>query len=157
MKKSDVLTTGWEAYELLDSGEGRKLERFGAVVLDRPDPQALWKKTNPDQWQRAEAQFIWADKGDRWSLNKGIAEDWSVDWKDITVNLSFKGFKHVGIFPEHAAQWEELQELGKKHKELKMLNLFGYTGAASVAAAQAGMQVTHVDGSKQTIQRYRLD
>jgi 23S rRNA (cytosine1962-C5)-methyltransferase len=152
MKRTDVLTTGWEGYELLDSGEGRKLERFGTVIMDRPDPQALWQKMNPELWVKAEAQFVWADKGDRWSLNKDISEDWSVDWKDIKLNLSFKGFKHVGIFPEHAAQWEELQSLGQKHNGLRMLNLFGYTGAASVAAAAAGMQVTHVDGSKQTIQ-----
>lgn len=152
MKRSDLITEGWEQYALLDSGEGRKLERFGKVILDRPDPQALWKKKNPELWQNAEAQFIWADKGDRWSLSKGIAEDWAIDWENITMNLSFKGFKHIGIFPEHAAQWLELQALGKRHTGLKMLNLFGYTGAASVAAAQAGIQVTHVDGSKQTIQ-----
>ncbi|MEO5646287.1 MAG: class I SAM-dependent methyltransferase [Candidatus Paceibacterota bacterium] len=152
MKKIDVLTTGWDSYELLDSGEGRKLERFAGVVLDRPDPQALWKKTAADKWLQADAQFIWADKGDRWSINKGIAEDWKIDWYDMKINLSFKGFKHVGMFPEHSEQWAELQSLGKKHAGLRMLNLFGYTGAASVAAAQAGMKVTHVDASKQTIQ-----
>ncbi len=152
MKKNDVLTTGWKSYELLDSGEGRKLERFAGVILDRPDPQALWKKTAPEKWQQADAQFVWADKGDRWSVNKGIAEDWNIDWQDISINLSFKGFKHVGIFPEHSTQWAELQSLGKKYDGLRMLNLFGYTGAASVAAARSGMKVTHVDASKQTIQ-----
>lgn len=152
MKKNDVVTTGWESYELLDSGEGRKLERFGDIIMDRPDPQALWQKKHPEEWVKAQAQFVWADKGDRWSVNKEVSEDWIIDWNDIKMNLSFKGFKHVGMFPEHAAQWEQLQELGKKHKGLRMLNLFGYTGAASVAAAKAGIQVTHVDGSKQTIQ-----
>jgi 23S rRNA (cytosine1962-C5)-methyltransferase len=151
MKENNVVTQGWKDYELLDSGEGRKLERFGPIVLDRPDPQALWKKTDSAQWVNAQAQFLWADKGDRWSVSKGVAEEWQIEWHDITMNLSFKGFKHIGIFPEHASQWELLQNLGKKHAGLKMLNLFGYTGAASIAAAQATMQVTHVDASKQTM------
>jgi 23S rRNA (cytosine1962-C5)-methyltransferase len=152
MKKNDVTTEGWEAYELIDSGEGRKLERFGSLLLDRPDPQALWKKSNPEQWMNADAQFLWADKGDRWSVSKDIPEEWPIQWNDMTMTLSFKGFKHIGIFPEHASQWEELQRLGKRHPGARMLNLFGYTGAASIAAAQAGMSVTHVDASNQTVQ-----
>ncbi len=152
MERNDVVIPGWEQYRLLDSGEGRKLEQFGSIVLDRPDPQALWKKNNPEQWFNAQAQFLWAEKGDRWSVTKGVAEEWPIQWHNVTMTLSFKGFKHIGIFPEHTAQWEELQELGKKRPGLKMLNLFGYTGGASIAAAQAGMQVTHVDASKQTVQ-----
>jgi len=152
MKKIDIVTEGWDEYALLDSGEGRKLERFGAVVLDRPDPQALWKKTNPTEWLKAQAQFLWAEKGDRWSLDKGLPEEWQIRWQNMQLNLSFKGFKHIGIFPEHQHQWNELQQLGKKYPGLRMLNLFGYTGAASIAAAQAGMTVTHVDASKQTVQ-----
>ncbi len=156
MKKIDVVTEGWESYQLIDSGEGRKLEQFGALLLDRPDPQALWKKSNPQQWTNADAQFLWAEKGDRWSVSKGVDEEWPIQWKasgpEMTLMLSFKGFKHIGMFPEHAAQWAELQSIGKRHPGIKMLNLFGYTGAASIAAAQTGMQVTHVDASKQTVQ-----
>ncbi len=152
MKKNDVTIKGWNEYELLDSGEGRKLERFGDVVLDRPDPQALWKKTDPKIWMNAQAQFLWVEKGERWSLSKGLAEEWPIHWNNMTLTLSFKGFKHVGMFPEHNEQWQELQQLGKRNPGLKMLNLFGYTGAASIVAAQAGMQVTHVDASKQTVQ-----
>jgi 23S rRNA (cytosine1962-C5)-methyltransferase len=152
MKKIDVITFGWNEYMLLDSGEGRKLELFGTAILDRPDPQALWKKTSPELWLTAQAQFLWAEKGERWSFDKGLPEEWSVTWKNIRLNLSFKGFKHIGIFPEHESQWSELQQLGNRNPGLRMLNLFGYTGAASVAAAQAGMTVTHVDASKQTIQ-----
>lgn len=155
MKKNDVTIQGWTQYELLDSGDGRKLERFGELVLDRPDPQALWKKGLPEQWQKADAQFLWADKGDRWSITKGTPEEWIVEWQDMKLCLSFKGFKHVGIFPEHIDQWKHLQELGKKNNGLNMLNLFGYTGAASIAAAQAGIYVTHVDASKQTVQTVR--
>ncbi len=152
MKRVDIQVEGWDAYELLDSGGGRKLERFGELVLDRPDPQVIWHKQNAAQWNDAQAQFVWADKGERWSLAEGVPENWQIDWNDIVLNLSMKGFKHVGVFPEHSHQWELLQDLGKKHEGLKMLNLFGYTGAASVAAAKVGMQVTHVDASKSTIE-----
>lgn len=151
MKRIDTVTKGWNEYELLDSGEGRKLERFGSVVLDRPDPQALWQKNTPQVWNTAQAQFLWAEKGDRWSISKGTPEEWQIQWQTMKLTLSFKGFKHVGIFPEHEHQWLELQALGKRNSGLRMLNLFGYTGAASVAAAQAGMMVTHVDASKQTV------
>jgi 23S rRNA (cytosine1962-C5)-methyltransferase len=152
MKKNDITIEGWDEYQLLDSGEGRKLERFGTVVLDRPDPQALWKKNTPQDWMNAHAQFLWAEKGERWSVAKGVAEEWPLQWNAMALTLSFKGFKHVGIFPEHTEQWKELQQLGKRNPGLRMVNLFGYTGAASIAAAQAGMHVTHVDASKQTVQ-----
>jgi 23S rRNA (cytosine1962-C5)-methyltransferase len=152
MKRIDSTTEGWQQYKLLDSGEGRKLEQFGQLILDRPDPQALWQKSFPTEWQKANAQFLWADKGDRWSVEKGIPEEWPIQWQQMNLMLSFKGFKHIGVFPEHCEQWQRLHIIGKKHSGLKMLNLFGYTGAASIVAAQAGMQVTHVDASKQTIQ-----
>jgi 23S rRNA (cytosine1962-C5)-methyltransferase len=147
MKRIDITTDGWDDYELIDSGGGRKLERFGGVVLDRPDPQALWHKSMPEKWLDAQAQFLWADKGERWKLADGTPEVWQIARGDMKFELSLKGFKHVGIFPEHAHQWDELISLGKKNEGLKMLNLFGYTGAASVAGALAGMEVTHVDAS----------
>jgi 23S rRNA (cytosine1962-C5)-methyltransferase len=152
MKKNDIVTTGWDQYTLLDSGEGRKLEQFGGVIVDRPDPQALWKKSRQQEWLKAQAQFLWADKGERWSFEKDLPEEWVIEWQTMKLNLSCKGFKHIGIFPEHEHQWSELQRLGKRNPGLHMLNLFGYTGAASIAAAQAGMAVTHVDASKQTVQ-----
>lgn len=151
MKRIDTATAGWSDYELLDSGEGRKLERFGAIILDRPDPQVLWNKSNPAQWVQAQAQFVWADKGERWKLDKAISDSWAIACRDMELNLSLKGFKHVGLFPEHEGQWQEVTTLGKHKKGLRMLNLFGYTGAASIAAALSGMQVTHVDASKTTI------
>lgn len=152
MKRIDTITTAWKEYELIDSGEGRKLERFGSVILDRPDPQALWHKTNPKHWVETQAQFVWAEKGERWKIEKGIPENWNISWGEMTLTLSFKGFKHIGIFPEHSSQWDLVYKLGKRTEGLRMLNLFGYTGAASVAAALGGMKVTHVDASKQTIQ-----
>lgn len=152
MKRIDVLTRGWQDYELLDSGRGRKLERFGDVLLDRPDPQALWNKNKPDIWLDSQAQFLWAEKGERWKISKGLPESWTIKWGEIKMSLSLKGFKHVGIFPEHNQQWLEIQNLGKSNPGSKMLNLFGYTGAASLVGAISGLSVTHVDASKTTIE-----
>ena len=151
MKRIDITIKGWSEYELLDSGEGRKLEQVAGVILDRPDPQTLWEKTKPDQWSDANAQFVWADKGERWALTTGTPEAWNISWQGMKLGLQMRGFKHVGVFPEHSYQWAQLQELGKAHDGLTMLNLFGYTGAASVAAALVGIKVTHVDASKSTI------
>ncbi|MEK7228099.1 MAG: class I SAM-dependent methyltransferase [Patescibacteria group bacterium] len=149
--REDKIIKGWNNYELLDSGEGRKLERFSSIVADRPDPQALWKKENPKDWVGAQAQFVWAQRGERWKIEKGIPEVWSFTYKEIKLELSFRGFKHLGVFPEHSHQWDEIISLGKKNKGLRMLNLFGYTGAVSIAGALAGMAVTHIDASKTTI------
>lgn len=155
MKRKDYIIEGWSEYKLLDSGQSRKLESFGGVILDRPEPQALWDKKNPTIWQNADAHFVWADKGERWKISKNTSETWDIKWNDLTVGLSFGGFKHIGIFPEHSVQWGKIIELGKKHKNLKMLNLFGYTGVASLAALTADLEVTHVDASKQTIQTFK--
>lgn len=152
MKRVDITIDGWDDYTLLDSGDGRKLEQFGEIVTDRPDPQVLWHKSATESWIDAQAQFLWADKGERWALTTGTPETWNISWGDMKLALSFKGFKHVGVFPEHSHQWELLQDIGKKHDGLTMLNLFGYTGAASVAAALVGIKVTHVDASKSTIE-----
>ncbi|HSE56752.1 MAG TPA: class I SAM-dependent methyltransferase [Candidatus Paceibacterota bacterium] len=152
MKRSDVTTLGWDEYELLDSGEGRKLERFGDIVLDRPDTQALWKKEHSVLWERAQASFSWADKGERWFLQTEIPQTWTLPYTELQFILSLKQFKHVGLFPEHEPQWQEIAALCKAHPGLRVLNLFGYTGAASVVAAAAGATVTHVDASKQTIE-----
>lgn len=150
MKRIDSNTNGWSDYELLDSGEFRKLERFGSIIIDRPDPQALWKKRT-ELWDTAVAQFAWKQKGERWSIEKGTLESWNIRVDDVSIAVSFGQFKHIGIFPEHYTQWQELKELAYKKPKMTMLNLFGYTGVASLIAAQAGALVTHVDASKQTI------
>lgn len=152
MKRYDYEVRGWSDYELLDSGDGRKLERFGEIMLDRPDPQAIWQKKHKDAWVDAHAQFVWAEKGERWKIAKDVPEAWLIGWRDIRMNLSFKGFKHVGIFPEHMEQWKKIADFGAQNPGSRMLNLFGYTGAASIAGALAGLEVTHVDASKQTVQ-----
>lgn len=163
IKRIDVITQGWEEYHLIDCGEGRKLEQLGPLVLDRPDPQALWKKIDKNKWVLANAHFAWAKEGDKWKVNKGTPLAWTVSYQGITLGLSFGKFKHIGIFPEHQSQWNDILTLCSpavkseafqegKMSECRVLNLFGYTGAASLVAAKAGAKVTHVDASKQTIQ-----
>ncbi len=151
MQRVDSTVKGWEHYELIDSGEGRKLERFGEMILDRPDPQALWSKTFLQSWHEADAQFTWSASGEKWKLKKGIKDFWKLQYKDMLLNLSFGKFKHIGVFPEHRQQWDSIVDICKANKEIRVLNLFGYTGALSIIAAQHGAKVTHIDASKQTI------
>jgi 23S rRNA (cytosine1962-C5)-methyltransferase len=151
MKRVDLTTLFWEDYALLDTGEHRKLERFGQLLLDRPDPQALWPKTNPAHWQEAIAHFAWKESGEKWSKEKNVPESWSMSYKEAQCQLSFGTFKHIGIFPEHRAQWDMVSALAQKKPGMRVLNLFGYTGMASIVAAKAGAVVTHVDASKQTM------
>ncbi len=151
MNRKDIVVSSLPEYTLLDSGEGRKLEKFSATILDRPEPQALWSKKNKTLWLDAQAQFLWADKGERWKQAVDMPDKWSWSYEGIVLELSCGGFKHVGVFPEHAPQWGMLSLLGKTNPGLSMLNLFGYTGAASIAGAKSGMKVTHVDASKTTI------
>lgn len=151
MKRIDIITRSWPDYELLDTGDNRKLERFGCMILDRPDPQAIWSKSHPGIWSDAQAQFSWTDKKEKWSVAKGAQEEWQLSYQDMKLHIALGNFKHIGIFPEHAAQWEEVSNLVHKNPGVTMLNLFGYTGAASIGAAQSGAKVTHIDASKQTI------
>jgi 23S rRNA (cytosine1962-C5)-methyltransferase len=152
MKRNDVVTKGWSDYELLDSGNLRKLERFGSMILDRPDPQAIWNKYTPELWENTSAQFLWKQDGERWSVQKGIEETWNIHCDEVVLKLGLSKFKHIGIFPEHFEQWQVIKEIVKNNPGIKVLNLFGYTGAISVIAAKLGALVTHVDASKQTIQ-----
>jgi 23S rRNA (cytosine1962-C5)-methyltransferase len=176
-----ILTTEAETdYELIDSGEGEKLERYGEIVLARPDPQALWKKSlTKKEWNNAHATFKKAEgKNDDlsknknqvgWNEKKHIPEKWNINFGDLTFSIKLASFKHTGIFPEQKANWEWVREIIKKYHpqsanadlpplklrggqgvipKIKVLNLFGYTGGATLAAAQAGADVVHVDGSK---------
>lgn len=127
-------------YELIDSGNGRRLERFGEYVLDRPDPQVIWQKMLPEtEWQKADARF-----DGKW-LNKDVPEKWQIEHNDLKFWLKLSPFKHVGIFPEQFEQWQLV------NKPINLLNLFAYTGIASLFAAKAGAKVTHVDASKPAI------
>ncbi|MDO8430732.1 MAG: class I SAM-dependent methyltransferase [Candidatus Taylorbacteria bacterium] len=131
-------------YELLDSGEGEKLERFGKVVLSRPDPQALWRKhLDEKEWKKADATFTdsWNHKLDKWTMDYGGLKFW----------IKPTAFKHTGLFPEQRVNWDWMRGVIGDKKDIEVLNLFGYTGGATLACAQAHAKVVHVDGSKSAI------
>lgn len=148
-------------YELLDGGEGEKLERFGAFVLRRPDPQALWpKKLSKDVWEKSDAFFVHTGKNGKWNKNKKMDAYWSIALGDLNFKITLTPFKHTGIFPEQLPNWEWMEEKIKskisnfksdESKEINVLNLFGYTGGATLACLKAGAKVTHVDASKASI------
>lgn len=146
-------TKGGEGYELLDSGEGYKLERFGDVRISRPDPQALWKKELPEaEWKKVLAIFDQHIGKGKWKNNEPFPVDWKVTLEDINFLLKPAIFKHVGVFPEQAIQWRWLKEVVKnevgKGNKVKVLNLFGYTGGSTLACALEGAEVCHVDSSE---------
>jgi 23S rRNA (cytosine1962-C5)-methyltransferase len=152
----------WKEYQLIDSGGFEKLEKFGKYILRRPEPQAAWDKSMPDQeWERTTHATFVKEKGSQdkgeWVVNKKMEDRWFMNYKTDALDLQFKlglsSFKHVGIFPEQACNWDFIKE---KIKNLpvntpKILNLFAYTGGASLAAKQAGADITHVDSIKQVI------
>lgn len=179
-----TLTTSTQKdYALLDSGDGLKLERYGAVTIVRPDPQALWKKKLPEsEWSNADARFnkttgkVNKDKDDnggvsensstengKWVVAKqGLSESWPIQFGDLTLKIELTPFKHTGLFPEQLNNWLWFREIleknksadkvdGSEHARPKVLNLFGYTGGASLSAALAGAEVTHVDASRSAI------
>ncbi len=154
-------TSGWDEYCLLDSGEGRRLERFGQYILSRPDPQCVWaRKLNPTEWEKADAVFA-KDKNGRegWILRNKVPERWLMKYKDLSFYARLSPFKHTGVFGEQHLMWEWIDNITKNEKlktknnseNLKILNLFAYTGIASLVAAKDGCEVTHVDASSPTI------
>jgi 23S rRNA (cytosine1962-C5)-methyltransferase len=155
------LGSAWDktGYELLDTGEGEKLERFGKYVFVRPYEDAVWTKTlSSKEWNKADGKF-WSSKvGAKagWKMNKKIESKWEIEYKSIKFLASPTPFRHLGFFPEQASHWDFIEEKIKKEKsarggQVKFLNLFGYTGVASLFALRAGGEVTHLDASKQTL------
>lgn len=156
----------WQDYQLIDSGDYEKLERFGKYHLRRPEPQAIWRKNlSPKEWEtRPDAWFkkgigtnsLYTEKGD-WILKPQMAEQWFINYAYKNMKLRFRlgltAFKHVGIFPEQAENWNFIYDstLSLKENQPKVLNLFAYTGGASLAAKAAGADVTHVDSVKQVL------
>lgn len=140
----------WKDYEVIDTSEGEKLERWGKYILLRPDPQVIWNtpKKNP-AWKKLNAHYHRSKKGGgEWEFFD-LPEQWSIHYKDLTFHLKPFSFKHTGLFPEQAANWDWFSELIKNaNRPIKVLNLFAYTGGATCAAAKAGASVTHVDASK---------
>lgn len=148
-------TLGWEDYEIIDSGNAQKLERFGALKLTRFEPQAVWKPALPlSEWQNADAVFH-LEKGQQsgaWQFHHDAPKEWTINLKDLTIQLRIHTSRHVGIFPEQLPGWLWIEEqIRKARSSLKVLNLFGYTGVASLFAARAGAEVTHVDASRAAV------
>lgn len=155
MKESSIKTAGWKDYELLDFGAGFKAERFGTHVLIRPEQNATGAPKERLKYWRQKAHFLFEDHGQQqgnWlTLNGKKPTTWNIRWKNLLFELQLTKFKHVGLFPEQAANWETLQNHLQKKKQPTMLNLFAYTGAASIVSKAAGADVIHVDSVKAVI------
>ena len=141
-----------EDYELLDSGDGRKLERFGRVTLARPCAQALWRPSCPALWTRATASFDRED-GNRWHGRSALPKDWTIATAGMRFKLGGTDFGHLGLFPEQRAQWRWIREkVNGERGKVSVLNLFAYSGGSTVAAAQGGAEVCHLDAAKGMVQ-----
>ena len=141
----------WTDYSLIDSADGEKLEYWGEYLLRRPDPQAVWSLKSDKKWDKADAWYHRSKSGGgKWQyLNKKLPERWTIKYRNLTFNIKPMGFKHTGLFPEQAANWDYCADLIKNaDRPIKVLNLFAYTGAATVSAAMAGASVCHVDAAK---------
>lgn len=145
------LTDGFTEYKILDLGDGEKLESWNGITLCRPDPEVIWPSLEKSSW-KYDAKYLRSDKGGgKWSIQNGskLSDSWQIHYKNLTFNLKLMGFKHTGLFPEQASNWDIIIDSIKKAKrEVKVLNLFAYTGGASVAALSAGASVVHVDSSR---------
>ena len=155
MTHKNLAVRGWRDYELIDSGDNRKLERFGKYILIRPETQALWRPAHPAEWKQPNAEFRFEDGKGTWSNKKSVPEEWELGWGDAKFIVHLGSFKHLGVFPEQAANWEWIAERVMHAEQARksrprVLNLFGYTGIASIIAAHAGAHVTHIDASRQS-------
>ncbi|MBQ8448629.1 MAG: class I SAM-dependent methyltransferase, partial [Clostridia bacterium] len=147
------IADGWKEYELIDTSDGLRLERWGKYTLVRPDPQVIWRdvKKNP-LWKKADGVYSREGGGGKWS-RLAVPESWNVNYGELKFKIKPMGFKHTGLFPEQAVNWDWFSELIRNAgRPIKVLNLFAYTGGASVAAAAAGASVCHVDASKGMVQ-----
>ena len=156
MKKKDLQSDGWVDYELLDSGGKRKLERFGNYHIVRFEKEAIWKPSIPESsWKNVDAEFTFP-RGERdgaWQFFSGKPKSWSINVDGLTINLQISESRHIGIFPEQLENWRWVEKcIADSGNNPKVLNLFGYTGVASLFAARGGASVTHVDASRKAIE-----
>lgn len=149
------IANNWKDYEILDMANGEKLERWNNIYLVRPDPQIIWNdKQYPEKWKQANARYNRSSTGGgHWDYKKRLPDSWQIKYKNLTFNIKPMGFKHTGIFPEQAVNWDWMMdkiqnEIKTTNREVKVLNLFAYTGGATVACLYAGASVCHVDSSK---------
>ncbi len=155
-----LVSEDWGDYALLDSGGMRKLERFGKIVVNRPDPQALWSPARPIETWKADAVFAGKDDEDErgaWSFSgKPPPDEWPIAWNDLKLHARLAAFRHMGVFPEHSVHWRwAMDQVAAAKRPVKALNLFGYTGMMSLALAKAGAEVVHLDASPKSIAQGR--
>ena len=145
------IANNWKDYEILDMADGEKLERWGNIFLVRPDPQIIWKeKTFPNKWKKINAIYNRSKTGGgSWEYTSNLPKSWQIKYNDLVFNIKPMGFKHTGLFPEQAVNWDwMINKIKSEKREVKVLNLFAYTGGATVACLSAGASVCHVDSSK---------
>ncbi len=150
-----LIANNWEEYEIIDAADGKKLERWGNVILNRPDPQIIWsQKSNKDAWDKADATYHRSKSGGgEWEYTSILEDSWQIKYKHLVFNVKPMGFKHTGLFPEQAVNWDFMYDIIKKsNREISVLNLFAYTGGATVCCASAGAKVVHVDAAKGMVQ-----
>ena len=151
-----LLAPDWKEYVVIATGDGEKLERWGDLILLRPDPQVIWHAKKPlRSYPGISAIYERSSTGGGfWKYNKKVPDDFVIGWRDLKFKLKLMGFKHTGLFPEQAVNWSRMMDLIENSgREISVLNLFGYTGAASVACVKAGAKVCHVDGAKAMVER----
>ena len=149
-------TANWKDFSVITTGDGYKLERWGKVILLRPDPQVIWKSSaDMDGYKNLNAKYIRSETGGgKWKILKSFPEEWNVSYKDLTFKIKPMGFKHTGLFPEQAVNWDIMTDLIKNaERPISVLNLFAYTGGATVACLRAGASVCHVDAAKGMVER----
>ena len=148
-----LITRPWDDFGLLDCGDGRKLERYGRISVVRPEPQCFWTPRDTSHFDRADAVFDPQGEDDegRWRFKRGPIDPFVMSWHDVSFTARLTAFRHLAVFPEQAANWEWLDARIRERGKLKILNLFGYTGVASLVCAAAGAEVTHVDASKKSV------
>jgi len=156
LPKLDLLSADqWQDYVLLDSGEGFKLEQFGQARLIRPEPEAVWKQGLPEgEWKKADAIYKPSpeENGGHWEYRKKLPERWTMHYGSLSFHVMTSASRHLGVFPEQSVQWDWADKVIISSPKLpKILNLFGYTGMASLAAARSGAQVTHLDASRKVV------
>lgn len=145
------IAKNWQDYELIDCGDGEKLERWGKIILRRPDPQAIWPKIlRPEEWNKADGFYNRSSSGGgNWEYTRQLPERWVVKYKDLSFYVKTMGFKHTGLFPEQSVNWDwMIDKIKGAGRPINVLNLFAYTGGATVACAYAGANVCHVDAAK---------
>jgi len=148
-----IIAKDWKDYELIDTSNGEKLERWGDVILRRPDPQIVWNTTMGKEWSKVDGWYHRSNKGGgSWEFFKNLPETWNISYKDLKFVIKPMNFKHTGLFPEQAVNWEwMIDKIKNANRPIRVLNLFAYTGGASVACAYAGASVCHVDASKRIV------